>query len=325
MSKNIEYYQQLFSTLRTDKNKKRWSDKTNNCAPHKPFLLLSIIDLISSSIITDNFIEPSLDLIETFNEYWSLIMPLGSTASASYPFYHLDTSGFWQLIPQAGEQHQKGRTISSIKRLLELYKGAKLDKELFILLNNEVNQQILRSTLITNYFAPELHQTLLDQAVINEQSANYCAKIIKHPDKPSDVINEISKPLYQKARYQGFRKAIVKLYEHRCALCGIRILTPEGHTVVEAAHIIPWSQTQNDSTQNGMALCKLCHWSFDEGLMGVDEKYSVMVSPSIRKNKNYSGHIDMLFGRNIIKPEEAKHWPSQDNLENHRNNTFKFS
>ena len=68
-----------------------------------------------------------------------------------------------------------------------------------------------------------------------------------------------------KARKQGFRKAIVSLYDHRCALCGIRLLTPEGHTVVEAAHIIPWSETQDDSPINGMALCKVCHWSFDEG------------------------------------------------------------
>ncbi len=323
MSKKLEHYQHLFSTLRTDKNKTRWSDLTKNRAPHKPFLLLSILDLIASSAITDNFIEPSLDLIETFNEYWNLIMPLGSTASASYPFYHLDTSGFWQLIPQANEQHQKGRTISSIKRLLELYQGVKLDDDLFVLLNNGKHQQIIRSTLITNYFAPELHNVLLDQATINKRSADYCAEIIKHPDNPNNEVKEISSPLYQKVRDQGFRKAIVKLYEHRCALCGIRILTPEGHTVVEAAHIIPWSQTQNDSTQNGMALCKLCHWSFDEGLMGVDEEYSVLVSPSVRKNKNYSGHMEMLSGRGIIKPDEAKYWPAQDNLHHHRKEKYR--
>ena len=97
------------------------------------------------------------------------------------------------------------------------------------------------------------------------------------------MVAEAPSPIYQKVRDQGFRKAIVRLYEHRCAICGIRILTPEGHTVIEAAHIIPWSQTHNDSPQNGMSLCKLCHWSFDEGLMGVDLDYKVMVSPSVQK------------------------------------------
>lgn len=29
------------------------------------------------------------------------------------------------------------------------------------------------------------------------------------------------------------------------------------HTVVDAAHIIPWSRSGNDDIGNGMALCKL--------------------------------------------------------------------
>ena len=74
------------------------------------------------------------------------------------------------------------------------------------------------------------------------------------------MVAETPSPIYQKIRDQGFRKAIVRLYEHRCAICGIRILTPEGHTVVEAAHIIPWSKTHNDSPQNGMSL----HQCFQE-------------------------------------------------------------
>lgn len=61
------------------------------------------------------------------------------------------------------------------------------------------------------------------------------------------------------ARDQGFRRAIVLHYDHRCALCGTRIVTSEGHTVVDAAHIIPWSESRNDDIRNEMALCKLCH------------------------------------------------------------------
>ncbi|MFO7461431.1 MAG: HNH endonuclease [Desulfatiglandales bacterium] len=79
-------------------------------------------------------------------------------------------------------------------------------------------------------------------------------------------------------RDQGFRKAIVTIYDHRCALCGIRMLTPDGHTVVEAAHIKPWSESHDDKPTNGLSLCRLCHWSFDEGLMSVGAKYEVLVS-----------------------------------------------
>ena len=71
----------------------------------------------------------------------------------------------------------------------------------------------------------------------------------------------------QNVRDQAFRKTVVTLYDHRCAMCGIRMLTPDGHTVVQAAHVKPWRVSYDDRPTNGMALCRLCQWYFDEGLM----------------------------------------------------------
>jgi putative restriction endonuclease len=53
----LDQYLKSFSRLRTDKNRKRWSALTTHKAPHKPFLLLSIMDLIAQGAITENFIE----------------------------------------------------------------------------------------------------------------------------------------------------------------------------------------------------------------------------------------------------------------------------
>jgi predicted restriction endonuclease len=66
MCGKIDCYIEAFSKLRTDKNKNRWSEATTFRAPHKPFLLLSILDLISEGLINSEFIEPSFDLAETF-------------------------------------------------------------------------------------------------------------------------------------------------------------------------------------------------------------------------------------------------------------------
>ena len=125
------------------------------------------------------------------------------------------------------------------------------------------------------------------------------------------------------ARNQGFRKAIVQLYDHRCALCGIRILTPEGHTIVEAAHIRPWSESRDDLPTNGLALCRLCHWSFDEGLMGVGQQYEVLVSRRVRTDQNMPGHMLAFAERTIVRPGEQPFWPAQENLMHHRMHTFK--
>ena len=59
----LEKYLKSFSNLRTDKNRDRYPAITDHRAPHKPFLLLSIMDLITQGQITSNFIEPSLDLV----------------------------------------------------------------------------------------------------------------------------------------------------------------------------------------------------------------------------------------------------------------------
>jgi len=48
----LDKYLKSFSRLRTDKISKRWSALTTFQAPHKPFLLLSIMDLIAQKSIT---------------------------------------------------------------------------------------------------------------------------------------------------------------------------------------------------------------------------------------------------------------------------------
>jgi len=111
---------------------------------------------------------------------------------------------------------------------------------------------------------------------------------------------------------------VVKAYDHRCALCGVRIITPEQHTVVDAAHIVPWSRSQNDDIRNGMALCKLCHWAFDEGMMGVSDSYAVITSRQIVADPNVPGFLLTLSGRNIIPPADRELWPAQQYLFEHR-------
>ena len=47
----LDQYIKSFSRLRTDKNRKCWSALTTYQAPHKPFLLLSIMYLTAQSLL----------------------------------------------------------------------------------------------------------------------------------------------------------------------------------------------------------------------------------------------------------------------------------
>ena len=89
-----------------------------------------------------------------------------------------------------------------------------------------------------------------------------------------------------------------------------------------AAHIVPWSQSHDDLPTNGMCLCRLCHWSFDEGLMSVGSQYEVLVSDRVRIDSNMPGHVLTLVDRPIFKLEKKGYWPDQANLDRHRKTCF---
>ncbi len=128
---------------------------------------------------------------------------------------------------------------------------------------------------------------------------------------------------YFSHRDQGFRRAVVTAYSHRCALCGIRVRTLDGHTAVTAAHIIPWSETQDDRLANGMALCRMCHWTFDEGLLGVSQVYEVIASRQLNTLDNLPGYLTNLEGHGIVGPDRQPLWPDTESLRWHRENVLR--
>jgi putative restriction endonuclease len=80
----LETYLQMFSKLRTDRDRDRYPEITYHRAPQKPFRLLSVMDFIAQGRNTENLIEPTYELGDTFNTCWVAIMPPGSTTSMAY-------------------------------------------------------------------------------------------------------------------------------------------------------------------------------------------------------------------------------------------------
>jgi putative restriction endonuclease len=267
----LEEFIAQFSRLNTDRGRYRWSADTCNRAPHKPFLLLSIMDLIAQGLITENFIEPSFELVDTWNGYWNAVMPIGQQSTMAHPFPRLKSDGFWERVCNPGYDPDADYNVTSMVKLRDIYAGARLDDELFQFMEIQDSQEKLRATLVGTYFSPEVQPKVIEQGYVNLVSYKYSQTLISQTAAEQVALfdTDVEPGKKKKVRDAGFRKAIVSLYEHRCALCGIRMLTPEGHTVVEAAHIVPWSESQDDQPTNGLCLCRICHWSFDEGLMSV--------------------------------------------------------
>jgi putative restriction endonuclease len=322
---HLQHYLQPFAHLRTDTNRHYWSPKTHFRAPHKPFLLLSILDLFAQGAIPTNFIEITPELGELFSKYWHLLMPLDRHGNMALPFFHLRSSGFWHLVPVSGQEAllEGIRQVDTLSQLHKLILGAKLDDDLFQLLQVEEPRNALRTTLIQTYFVPEYHAALLQQGSIHLQAYLYSQELLKKA-RPQVKETAAEGTEYQtNIRDQGFRRAIVKIYDHRCAFCGVRMLTVDGHSVVDAAHIIPWSNSHNDDPRNGMALCRLCHWTFDEGLMGVSAKYTMLLSGELRDPSNFLGYLLTLESRPILGPQDPAFMPDPKSLSWHRETVFR--
>jgi putative restriction endonuclease len=78
-----------------------WTEATKRKAPHKPLLLLAVLDLVHRGVITSPFIAVTCDLVELnelFNLYWRWIIPLGQTSSIAFPFSRLDREPFWRRM-----------------------------------------------------------------------------------------------------------------------------------------------------------------------------------------------------------------------------------
>jgi putative restriction endonuclease len=330
-------YLRRLTKLCPDHNRTRWPATTGHQAPHKPLLLLSVMDQFARGQIRANLIEIIPDLGELFISYWDRLMQPEQRSTIALPFFHLKEKGsFWHLIPRPGKEDflaeayrnpAVAHTIRfSVNKLNDTILGARLDEELYALFISEDTRNVLRVILIKTYFEPGVQPILLEQGAINIYSFHYSQTLLtqaltkgvkKRPKSADDYPTAV--------RDQGFRRAVVTAYKHRCTICGIRILTLEGHTVVAAAHIIPWSVSHNDNPRNGMALCKVCHWCFDEGLVGISRQYVLILSDQLTVNRNIPGYILKLSSHGIIGPDEESFWPDPEALNWHHQHVFRKS
>lgn len=317
----LSHYLSAFSNLRTDSSKTRWNHRTTFRAPHKPLLLLAVLDRFAEIAPVTNLVEFDDDLSELFAHYWALVNPPSIRGNIAMPLYHLQSDLFWHLVPREGyeERLRHSGKIHSIIRLREMTYGAKLDDELYSLMQLSDARNALRTVLVDTYFAPELRESLIRQGKINLESYFYSQELlasVKLKESPSSEDDFA-------VRDQGFKRIMRLIYDHHCALCGIRVQTAEGHTAVVGAHIIPWAVSHNDDPRNGLSLCRLCHWAFDEGLLTVNLDYVVRTSPQLNSQGNVAAHLATLNRRGMIRPADSDFLPAADSLNWHMREVYR--
>lgn len=160
MCGRLDFYLNQFNHLKPAKNSYLWGAATCLSSPYKPFLLLSVFDLLESDRIQRNFISPSEELNRVYRSYVKLLGSEKRQGCIGGPFTQLDCFSFWDLRRKPGMVGGVGSTCRSLKRLRESYFGAKFSVDLFPLLQMEGSRRKLRRAIIDSYFSPEFARSM---------------------------------------------------------------------------------------------------------------------------------------------------------------------
>jgi putative restriction endonuclease len=162
------------------------------------------------------------------------------------------------------------------------------------------NRQAMLEALITRYFPQSLREELLSRKTIEE------APKIQAAEEPTEY-----------GRSPAFRRTILSIYDHQCAACGLRIRLPAGNDVsfIDAAHLIPFSESFNDHPTNGLALCKNHHWAMDRNIIAPGPDLHWHVSRLIDPRRS-TGEKELyeLAGKSVILPKDDAFHPDTNGL-----------
>ena len=314
-NKNLAYYRHCFSQIKVGKNKQ------GGDALNQPILLLSVIDLITQGLLNENNITVSDRLINTFKRYWSVLNSNRfEEIDFAIPFFHLKnkTPKFWHV--KFSEQYTGGRpyNIDSLRRDVE---RAKIDDELFDLLRDYNAKKELIDILIYTWFSSSQKQ-IEDVLTINQSLQDSTwneLERIESSDTDAQPKVYLRKSLFREAI---FRKSVVHLYDYRCAFCRLKVTRSLSQSIVDGAHIKPFSEFYDNRPDNGLSLCKNHHWAFDRGWFAVDDRYQIIVASDLQEDSPYPRLMREFHGEQILLPSLEQYYPRKDALQWHRKNVF---
>ncbi|BAZ47096.1 hypothetical protein NIES4102_41420 (plasmid) [Chondrocystis sp. NIES-4102] len=319
MIKDINYYRLKFSPKSKSNKEGLNVSRSAGVAPNKPILLLSVIELIERSLITNNRIYLSPELIATFFKFWHEL-EIERKPDIGMPFFHLKRDGFWHFKSNPGFEYVespsskiKVRTVSGLRQAVEY---AYLDPELFFLLKNPTSRNELILVLIDSWFSDKTQQ--LQRSLSFDALGNISEELLETGGKVYSL-EEIETADSQTAivRDGAFRRIVTSVYGYRCAFCGMQVFNNQ-ENIVDGAHIKPFSQFYDDRINNGLSLCKNHHWAFDRFWFTINDDYTILVSDNLHEDSPHATPMKTFHGQSLLLPNNSSHHPRLDAIAWHR-------
>ena len=309
-SQTLSKYLNLFGSLH----------RNMGLAPHKPVLLLSILDEIDRGHVTDNEIHLTVELVAAFRENWAVLpLPPGNWLERIWnPYRYLLQDGFWELVKDgqalSGQEVGQPNSVNDMRRRADY---AKFSPDLWETLQDKAARKMLRQHLLQVYFgiAPGQVQPLIVADPLQAQLEKLIKEAQSQP-RQKKVKETAADGTGYFVRHALFPQIIRAVYDDACSVCGLFARTPK-RSIVEAAHIKPFGSFHDDHPSNGLALCRDHHWGFDAGGFSIRDDYTLIVSPHLQQA---SGYVEPDSGLRL--PSSQNCYPDPASLAYHRENTF---
>lgn len=274
-------------------------------APHKPLLLLVLMELAERGELLTNIVRLTPELSFRFNVLWPIVAYRRTQQpDIRMPFHRLSRDGIWLPFTADGTPSPDQKLTSYVvmnDEFLELTRNAEFRRQ-------------ARRVLIARWFTPA------------ERNALYATFQIPFPSDDEiarDAEFELPEDAVVTGREARFRFDVVPAYSYTCALTGYRISTIAKGSIVDAAHIHDFSDSRNNDPKNGMALCKNAHWLFDAGLWSVRDDYRIIVAKdAFSEDSPDQKPLAEYHGSRLRLPNDQVLWPDPKHLAWHRKHKF---
>jgi putative restriction endonuclease len=133
--------------------------------------------------------------------------------------------------------------------------------------------------------------------------------------------DRISLTVSRIVRDRVFRRVVLRAYDERCAITGLKLINGSGRAEVAAAHIRPVEASGPDIVSNGIALSGTAHWMFDRGLISLADDLEILVSRQTNDPEGVQSIINKS-GR-ATPPKRPSDRPHPHFLKWHREHCFR--
>ncbi len=309
---DIDHYLTIATSLRVN--------RAGGVSPHKPCLVLAVIDLYDAMPDRANRIEFDPVLVERYLRYFAAVRKEKDSPNPHLPFFHLRSDGFWRLIATSGNQQalDSTSTITSSGKLHALVSHAEIDETLHVLLKQQEYRNLLTQAIVHHWF--DRDQDEMGRLVGTSHQINLYEQRLRY-QTPAQMIGESQPPAY--VRNPAFRRVVLEAYDYRCAATAQRIILPDESVMVQAAHIVPFSESGNDDPCNGLALSPDMHWAMDKCVIAPGTDLRWHISGCIDRRFAENEPLLRLEGKALVLPREKRFAPKKQYLEWRMDNLMK--